>query len=276
MWLIGVLVWMSLITGIVTLANRTPRAITTSARWDIESLAGSASGIVSPLASFSVAAAVFLANLIRAAPTPSFADVMAMFLIAFIILMGSAIMYSTDRSLRVDQQLGETFEVTYRVLYILATAAFYLGITTSWIGLYPLLLSIDLTTLAGVFMWLLLVAILAGGVRLVAWLYSLLDIRFVTAAIIPIVSFTGAAIYRLALVPRFPSLWPQNNPVLSFAILVFALAAVPLVGESVVIAFHGDQRMYELFRRIGRTILPSYVALAITAVVFLWFSAVAK
>lgn len=274
MWLLGVLLWMSLIAGIVAFANRKPRAIPSSARWDIASLAGAASGIVSPLASFSVAAAVFLANLTRAAQSPAFADVMAMFLIAFIILMGTAIMYATDRSIREDPQFSEDFEVTSRVLFILSTAAFYLGIMTSWTGLHPLLLSIDLIELAAVFAWLLLVAILAGGVRMAAWLYSLLEIRSVTAATIPVVAFTGVAFYKLALAPRFPALWPQANPVLSFAVLVFAIAAAAIGVESVVIAFNGDMRLHVLFRRLGRTILPSYVALAITAVIFLWFSVV--
>ena len=276
MWLIGVLVWMSLIAGIIGLVNRKPHSATTSARWDIASLAGSASSIVAPLASFSVAAALFLANLTRAAQAPTFADVMALFLIAFIILMGSAIMYATDRSIRVDQHLSETFEATHRVLYILATVAFFLGITMSWIALHPLLLSIELTDLAGVFAWLLLVAILVAGVRIAAFLYALLDIRLLPAAIIPIVSYAGVAIYRLVLVPRFPSLWPQDNAVLSFAILVFALAGMAIGVESFVISFHGDQRLHDLFRRFGSTILPPYAALALAAVVFLWLSTVAR
>ena len=276
MWLIGVLLWMSLMSGVIALANREPRSVSSNAYWDIEGLAGAASSVVSPLASFSVAAAVFLANLTRAAQNPSFADVMALFLIAFIILMGSAIMYSTDRSIRADQQSSQNFEATYRVLYVLSTAAFFLGITMSWTGLHPLLLSIELTDLAAVFGWLLLVAILVAGVRMVALLYALLDVRLFPVAIIPIVSYASSAIYKLVLVPRFPWLWPQENAVLSFAILVFALAGMAIGIESFVILFHGERRLNELFRRFGRSILPLYAAQALAAVLFLWLSTVAS
>jgi hypothetical protein len=98
MWLAGILAMMALVGVAAGLLAKLRSPGKHTADWDLQSLSGAYAAIVAPLAGFSVAATVFLANLTSAAKTPYFADIMVLFLVAFILLMGTAIMFATFRS----------------------------------------------------------------------------------------------------------------------------------------------------------------------------------
>jgi hypothetical protein len=272
MWLIGVVVLMSFNASIVALANRRRKEVGPVPYWNYVHMGESYGLIVGPLAGISVAAAVFLASVTRAAQSPSFVDVMATFLISIIILMGNGMMLATFRSAEKGRNPGEDFESAHGVVWVLCSIVFYSGVTMSWIGLRPMLISIDLVPLANVFTWLLLFTILSGCARLGGWLFSLVGTKAPTAILVAVLPIGTAAIYRLILVPALAWLWPSAGQTLTFAVVVLAVSTLAFGVETSMIAFVGEKRMLARVRHLGPILLPPYVAMVETAVALLWLS----
>jgi hypothetical protein len=67
--------------------------------WDIASLGGTYTSIVGTLGNFSVTSAVFVAGLDGSRDSPAFASVIGMLLIAFPILIFSALLYASGPTL---------------------------------------------------------------------------------------------------------------------------------------------------------------------------------
>ena len=175
MWIIGIVTLFAAVGSLQRVLTGKLEAITFSARWDISRLSKAYAGIVSPLAAFSVASAVLLANLLQRSKNPeAFADVIALFFIAFIILVGIAVTLAPGQGALPNGEDAEDFHIGRRVLYILSMLGFFLGLSMSWMGLYPLLVAIDLPVVADVFSWVLLFAVLAGASRLGSWTHTLL------------------------------------------------------------------------------------------------------
>lgn len=80
--MIGVMLLMFLLGCVRGLVDKRPSTVAVAPVWNLASLSGFCTAILAPLARFSVVAPAFLPHLARAAQTSSFADVMAMFLIA--------------------------------------------------------------------------------------------------------------------------------------------------------------------------------------------------
>ncbi len=222
MWLFGIL-GLFLLTASVTalLARREQQP--PNLHWEVASLGEAYAGIVSDLAAFSVTAAVFLAD-IQTEAKQSLADVMAMFIISFIILMGTTVTYTTFSGASSPEEMIEDFQLGRRVMYILSTLGFYLGMSTGWLGLHPLLIAVNLQEVANVLVWILLAALFGGSSRLGAWLHTLLGVNLLATSLLPYIAFASAAFYKLVLVPRYPELWPTTHTALSLSALVFAVA----------------------------------------------------
>jgi hypothetical protein len=212
MWLVG-LSALAVLTGALSglLAARRSFPVG-SAKWDLGSLSGAYAAIIAPLAGFTVAASVFLANLSRVAQTPYFADVMALFLIAFIMLMGTGVMFATFRSVALDAPATTDQMAVHSMLYLVANLGFYLSLSMSWLGLRPLLLSIGLSTLASVFTWILLFSLLAGALRLGAWCHTLLGVSSLASVAIPVISIAAAIAYGSVFARGPSALWPLTDP----------------------------------------------------------------
>lgn len=250
MWLVGILPLMILVGLFAGFLPGKRGSTEFATDFDLMSLSEEYSAITGPLAGFSIAAAIFLANLSRIAEPAFFADVMALFLIAFIMLMATAIIPASFRAARMDS-LPEHHHEVHCVLFIVSNLIFYLSLSVSWLGLRPRLLSIDLSSLADVFTWLLLFALLAGATGLGAWLHTLLGVKLLPSVLVPVVPMAAAIVYGLTLAQRFPALWPPVNPVLSLAILVFAIAAVGGGVKTSMITFYGQRRFHHRLRRLG-------------------------
>lgn len=271
MWLIGAISLMSLVGGIAGFLSRTRNTPIFATDFNLELISEEYARIVAPLAGFSVAAAVFLANLLRVAQSTFFVDVMALFLIAFIMLMGAAIMFATFRGGGL-QSLPERQHEVHCMLYIVCNLMFYLGLSMSWLRLRPLLISIDLFNLANVFTWLLLFTLLAGAIRLGAWLHTLLGVRLIASILVPVIPIIAAIVYGLTLAPQSTIFWPAAKPVLSIAILVFAIGSIAYGVETVMITFYGQHEFHHRLLRIGKRLLIPYLSAAITAIGLLWFA----
>jgi len=272
MWLAGVIVLMSLNASVVALANRRRKEADPVAHWNYVQMGESYGLIVGPLAGISVAAAIFLASVTRAAQSPSFVDVMATFLISIIILIGNGMMLATFRSAEKSRNSSQDFESAHSVVWVMCSLVFFSGVTMSWIGLRPMLISIGLVPLANVFTWLLLFTILSGGARLGGWLFSIVGTKASTAILVAVLPFGTAAIYRLVLVPALAWLWPSAGQTMTFAVVVLAVSSLAFGVETSMIAFVGEKRMLARVRHLGPILLPPYVAIVETSVILLWLS----
>lgn len=272
MWLVGFFVLAVLTAAISGLFGARRRFSTGRTKWDLGSLSGAYAGIIAPLAGFSVAASVFLANLSRVAETRYFADVMALFLIAFIMLMATAVMFATFRSTVLDPSASTDHAAIHSTLYLLSNLGFYLALSMSWLGLRPLLLSIGLSTLASVFTWILLFSLLAGALRIGAWLHTLLGVPGRASVAIPVVSILGAIAYGFLFAHRPSVLWPPTNPVLSIAVLIFAIGSVAFTFETLMITLHHKVKSHSRLRRVLELLITPYIGLSISAIALLWYA----
>jgi hypothetical protein len=82
--------------------GRNPRPTQGEPVWDISSLGGTYIGIGGTLGGFSATSAVFVAGLDGARDSPAFASVIGMLLIAFLILIFSALLYASGPNAPVE------------------------------------------------------------------------------------------------------------------------------------------------------------------------------
>ncbi|MCC7463616.1 MAG: hypothetical protein IT480_14280 [Gammaproteobacteria bacterium] len=273
MWVIGFLL-LFFVTAIVTWRLNRPSGLPpATVPWDMPGLATSYGSIIAPLAAFSVASAVFLANISRSDHNRTFENLMALFLIAFIMLMGAALMFATLRGATTAATSTPAVITSRRVMYILCNLGFYLGLNVSWLGLEPLLRAIGLERFAHVLSWILLFSILSGAARQGAWCRTLLGVHTLAPYTIAGVAAAAAALYRLGLVPLVRPLWPADAP-LTICVVVFIFAAVIFSIETTMIRLQADEHAHQVLARIGLAILPPYIAAVATALVLLWFSLV--
>lgn len=269
MWLVGLfalVVLTAALSGWLATGRRSPAD---SLRWDLASLSGAYAAIISPSAGFTVAASVFLANLSRVARTPYFGDVMALFLIAFVMLMGTAVMFATLRSAALNAPTTTDQTAIRSILYLVSNLGFYLSLSMSWLGMRPLLLSVGLSTLARVSTWILLFSLLAGALRLEAWLHTLLGVKPLASVAIPVVSIAAAITYGSVCARGLSVLWPSTNPVLSLAVVVFAIGSVGFAFETALISLHHKVEFHGRLRRTLDGLITPYRGLAIT---LLWYA----
>jgi hypothetical protein len=106
--------------------------------WAIPSLTGPFTGVVGTLAGFSVASAAFIANLSLARESPTFASIIGMPLVSFLILATSTMIYRSTPS---ATPVGECDpdSAAQRLSHLLGNTSYFLGLTVGWLALSPLL-----------------------------------------------------------------------------------------------------------------------------------------
>jgi hypothetical protein len=241
--------------------------------WDLGGLGVDYAMILASLGGFTITGAIFLAEIREDAGAQANADVIALFLIAFVILTGTAVTYATLRNAIQPDDAPFAMQVSHRVMYVLSTMCFFSGISLSLLGLLPMLMSINLPSVAQTFSWLLVFVLVAGGSRLGAWMHSLLGIDAVTALTQPLIALAGAAAYRFLMVPGLPSLWPSQAP-LSFGMVVFAITATAFVVESSMIRMQHRDNAHRSVARLGPLLLPPLITALICAIDLVWLSLV--
>jgi hypothetical protein len=269
-WIVGVL--LLLVTGVVTVARIgwMPRPRAGAAIWDIPSLGGMYTGIVGTLAGFSVAAATFLAGLDTARGSPAFADTVGMLLVAFLVLMSSAIMYSDTPSFPASD---DDFAVIIQSLaHVFANASYFLGLALAWLALRPLLLMIDLVFLADAFTWLLLAPIVAGGVWMAIFVYRLTVANGTACIAIPILGLGLPAIYRLLTIRVWPVLWPAADAAIWFAFVAFGVSFVGFIHQTGLLLVHGGMRQEQQVRLYGHRFALAYAQMVAVTTGLMWFA----
>ena len=105
--------------------------------WDVSRMSASFTTVVGSLAGLSVASAVFLANLTAVRQSPDFGLVMAMFLIAFTILIATAMLFATVPNLVPPPPDDADYHRLQRASYLLAVMSYALGLSVAWFALRP-------------------------------------------------------------------------------------------------------------------------------------------
>lgn len=270
MWIVGVLLLIIVGALAVALIGQAPRPRAADAIWDIPGLGGLYTGIVGTLAGFSVASATFIAGLESARGTPAFATAIAMLLVSFLILMGSAIMYSDTPSFPASN--NDFAQVFQSLSHLFANASYFLGLSLAWLALRPLLVMIDLVFLAGAFTWLLLATVVAGGVWLAIFAYRLTVANGIACLAIPILGIGLPAIYRLLLADVWPVFWPASNAAISFAFVAFGVASVGFIHQTGLLLVPGGTGQEQRIRRYGYRFALAYLQMVAITAGLVWFA----
>src|SRR5262249_32299373 len=150
--------------------------------------------IVGSLSGFSVASATFLAGFIERTGSAALLTVIGMFLTAFLVFVGTAMIFATVPGTPARKDADATNP--QRTIYFLGNCGYYIGFAIAWYALRPFLTGIRLNFLADIFTWLLLFAGIAGAARLGFFLYLLNGHRGRACLALPLMGFVAAALYR--------------------------------------------------------------------------------
>jgi hypothetical protein len=266
-WVVGVLILFIVgVVAIVAIGWR-PRADPAPPLWSIPALSGTYTSIVGTVGGFSVASAIFIASLDTTRTSPFFGTVVGMLLIAFIILVLSALMYASTPNVPHDDDV-----VWQSFAHILANMSGCEGLAISWLALIPLLQMIDLPALASAFTWLMLYVALAGSGWTAMFAYRLTTARAPACLAIPVLGFVLAAGYRLVVVRLAPALWPPTDAALQFTFVGFVVAALTLSLHASLLAMHGDSGVLRQLQRHGHRIALAYSEASALAVSLIWFA----
>lgn len=250
--------------------RRTPRRI--DHPWDIPRVAQTFTTIVGTLAGFSVASAIFVANLTVARESPEFASLIGMFLLAFILFVATAQEFGTTPNLPNEDDAHTT---AMRFGYLLAMTGYFLALTLSWNALRLLLLAIGLHDVAEIFRWILLFVVVTGAARLsIQHVYLMTRVARSSTLLVPISGFLAAGLYRLVIVPAVDWLRPPANEPLIVGVLCFAVGACGFLLQSGLLASRSSARATGLVVRSGEPVVVGFVA-TVTFVAGLLWAAVA-
>ena len=273
MWLVGIALLLGVASAIVVWVGWTPRRTPSASLWDIPSLAGPYTGIIGTLAGFSIASAIFVANLNLVAESSSFPPVIGMLFVSFLVLVPAAMMYgSTPDPPAPDEDDDGVGVVLQRLSNLLANGGYYLGLALSWLALRPLLVGLRLPTLAETFTWVLLVTVVAGGMRLDVWLYRLTAANATSCLAVPVVGLVLPVLYRLASVHLAPWLWPTDEAIMALTLVVFGMAGVGFALQSSLLVVHDDRKLCAWLLQHGHRVALAYVEATVALVVLVWLA----
>lgn len=254
MWIVGTLILFAVTMAAIVVIGWTPRTTPGAPPWDLSNLGGTYTGIVGTIAGFSVASAIFIAGLDVVRTSPMFATVMGMLLVAFLILVFSALIYASTPN---AAQAGD-HAVSQSLSHALANMCGCLGLTLSWLALVPLLHMLELSSLAVTFTWLLLFVVLAAGGWVALFAYHLTTASARACLAIPVIGFGLAALYRLAAARLWPALWPATDAALQFAFIALVVAGLIFTLHLGLLAVHGSDEGRRLLHRDGHRVALAY------------------
>jgi hypothetical protein len=268
MWIVGTLIMFAVGVAAIVAIGRTPRAMPGPPPWDISSLGGTYTGIVGTIAGFSVASAIFIAGLDVSRTSPLFATVMGMLLVAFLILVFSALIYaSTPNAPDIADHA-----VAQPLAHVLANMCGCLGLTLSWLALVPLLQMLALSSLAVIFTWQLLFVTLAGGGWVAVFAYQLTTASARACLAMPVLGFGLVAVYRLIAARLWPALWPATDAALQFAFIAMGVAGMIFAFHLGLLAAHGSEAARGRLQRSAHRVALAYSEAYVLVVGLSWLA----
>jgi hypothetical protein len=268
MWIVGTLIVFAVGVATIVAIGWTPRAMPSPPLWDVSSLGGTYTGIVGTIAGFSVASAIFIAGLDVARTSPLFATVMGMLLVAFLILVFSALIYASTANAPdiADHVIAQPLS------HVLADLLGCLGLAISWLALVPLLQMLELPSLAVVFTWQLLFVTLAGGGWVAVFAYHLTTASARACLAIPVLGFGLVGFYRLIAARLWPALWPATDAALQFAFIAMGVAGMIFAFHLGLLAAHGSEAGRRQLQRGAHRVALAYSEAQVLAVGLIWLA----
>jgi len=268
MWVVGTLIVFAVGVTAVVAVGWVPRIVPSPPLWDIPGLGGTYTSIVGTLGGFTVTSAIFVAGLDAARTSPAFATVIGMLLVAFLILVFSALVYASTPS-----AAGADDDAAIQSLsHLLANMSGCLGLSVSWLALVPLLEMVGLPSLAAAFTWVLLIVALAAGGWVALFAYRLTLASIPACLAIPVLGFALPALYRLGAARLWPALWPATDDALHFAFVALGVAGLMIAFQEVLLVAHGGADGRRRLQRDGHRVALAYSAAYALAVGLTWFA----
>lgn len=271
-WLAGVAGLFVVAAALVLLIARRPRLKRGIPPWDIPAIAQRYIYIVGTLSGFSVASATFLAGFIERSGSAELATVIGMFLMAFLVFVGTAMIFGSVPGNLTEQAAGDAGIGWQYTIHMLGNCGYYIGLTLSWFALRPFLLGIKLNFLADIFTWILLLSGFAAAGRLSLQLYLLTSHNIHACLNLPVIGFGLAALYRFALVPYWPSLWPAEQAPLLFSVVLFGLMMVLFMADGLLLLFGARAAVSRWIAGPANPAMIAFVQLTIVTAALVWLS----
>jgi hypothetical protein len=272
-WLVGILALGCVIVA-ASVAHGWARQAVPEAVWDIPRLSQVFPGIVSTLAGFTVASTTFLAGQAAARGAASFELLIAMFLIAFLVLISCAMAFASVPTATASGERAARLRTLQKDVYLIAVLAYALGINVAWLALRPLLLVVGLQMAADLFTWLLLVAVVGSGARIAMALRRSQGTSRSTRLVLLALGLGGPIVYRALSLTVAPGLWPAENAAFDFAIGAFLIGAVAFGLQTFLVSEY-DTPIIDRWLIVGHRVLLGLASATVTIVTFVWLGVAA-
>jgi hypothetical protein len=264
-----VLVVFAIGAALILVLGWRPRANPSPQMWDIPTISGAYTGVVGMLAGFTVSGAIFIASLGPGKESNEFAAVVGTLFICFLILVAAAMMYASTPTY--PRTANETGVMVQALTNVCAGGVYFLGLSVSWFALHPLLKMIGLPEVAESFIWLLLVVAIYESARLGLIAYRLTLAGITACLAIPLIGAGLAAAYWFVASHGATFLWPQEQTVLRFGYMTFAVAAVGFTLQTGLLLVHGNDDVERWANRYGHLFGIVYLQIVSIAVLLAWF-----
>jgi hypothetical protein len=268
-WLVGVGAVLVLAMA-ATVAVGWRRGALPAALWDVSRMSASFTTVVGSLAGLSVASAVFVANLTAVRQSSDFGLVMAMFLIAYTILIATAMLFATVPNLPAPPD-DPDYARLQRTSYLLAVMSYALGLSVAWFALRPLLLALDLIEVADVFVWVLFVSLVGATLRVAMNLSRHAGYSAASLATLVILGIGLPIAYR-ALARAVPGLWPPVDASFIFTVLAFGIGTFGFLTETVLLGTYRRSRLARVAFSLEHRVMLAYGAATVATSTFLWLA----
>jgi hypothetical protein len=167
----------------------------------------------------------------------------------------------------------DDFDMVFQSLWhVFANASYFLGLGLAWLALRPLLLMIDLGSVADAFTWLLLATMVAGSVRLAVFVYRLTSANGIACLAIPVLGIGLAGVYRVLIVRVWPELWPAANTAIWFAFVAFGVATVGFIHQTGLLLVLRGTGQEQRIRRSGHRFALAYLQVVAITIGLVWFA----
>lgn len=234
--------------------------------WVLGDIAGHQMAILGGAAGFAVTALVLLITFAgdRAeALSDSFESVVVMILVAWISMIGAAVMFS--RMPR-EEYAGP---VPRRIHYALANGQYYRAIVVSWLAMLPLLRTFSLDRAAGIFEIIVAGAGLAGAVLAMVVVSQLGLLNRRDVLLVPLLCVIGGV---LATVLDAVAGVRSSDPTLWLALAVMALNGSDFWLTALAPEIIHSERTRAIVLRFGRALIRWDAAATVTLMTFYWFA----
>jgi hypothetical protein len=269
MWAVVALIFASAIAAGVTLPLASERPPPRDLPWDLAENAGKMVTIAGGLAAFTINGVVLILSFAQrpgAIGTP-LSSAVGMFLVAFMSLVTSALMYGNlTRSGIVSSGVD-----IQSLQYSITTMMFFRSIFLGLLALRPLVEAYGLDDLADQIGWLILViAVLGGWTMSVAVLYRLALVRARAAVFVPLLALAGCGVVALLF------LWIRdirsNASALYLAYALFALNALSFISYAVIPAALEHARLGPAIARSWGTGMAVVAVVSSMTIGFIWLA----